>query len=146
MDVATKMPHQRAMDKVLEALATLAALLDRTINEVKSVEPEFQNRLLQTVHETEAAVQSQAAQHLETMLMETRTKLEEQFSNRIAELSVQWEEERSRLNNEVSKMAQTAALWETERARLNGEVERLARVQAATQVEAEKAVMAMKAA
>ena len=146
MDAATKMPHQRALDKVLEALATLAALLDRTINEVKSVEPEFQNRLLQTVHETEAAIQSQAAQHLETMLTETRTKLEEQFSNRIAELSVQWEEERSRLNNEVSKMAQTAALWETERARLNGEVERLARVQAATQAEAEKAILAMKAA
>jgi hypothetical protein len=42
-------------------------------------------------------------------------------------------------------MTQNAVQWEAERARLNGELERLARVQAATQAEAEKAIIAMKA-
>lgn len=143
----TKTPQgSRATDRVLEALSTLAALLDRTIDEVKAVDSEMQNRLLHAINETEASVQSQAAQHLETVLTETRTRLEGQFSSRIAELSAQWDEERNRLNNELGKMTQTKALWETERARLNGELERLARVQAATQAEAEKAVMAMRAA
>ena len=147
MDAATKMPQvPRSTDKILEALATLAALLDRTINEVKSVEPDFQNRLLQAVHETEASIQNRAAHHLETALNEARAKLEEQFASRVAELAAQWEEERTRLNGELSKMAQSAALWETERARLNGELERLSRVQAATQAEAEKAILAMRSA
>jgi len=147
MEVATQTQQEpHATDRVLEALATLAALLDRTINEVKSVEPDFQLRLLQAVHETETSIQSKAAHHLETTLTETRSKLEEQFAARIAELTMQWEEDRGRLNAELNKMTQNAAQWEMERARLNGELERLARVQAATQVEAEKAVMAMRAA
>jgi hypothetical protein len=62
------------------------------------------------------------------------------------ELTTQWEEERARLNSELNKMTQNAAQWETDRARLNGELERLARVQAATQAEAEKAVLAMRSA
>ena len=142
MDTATKPQASRA----IEALSTLAALLDRTINEVKVLDSDFQKRLLQAVHETEASLQGQAAQHLEEALKETRTKLEEHFTNKVAELSAQWEEERNRLNGELSKMVQTTAEWEAERARLNGEIERLSRVQAATQAEAEKAITAMKTA
>jgi hypothetical protein len=147
MDAAEKRPQTpRATDRVLEALATLAALLDRTINEVKHIDADFQKRLLESVQETEVSVQSQAAQQLETVLTESATKLESHFAARITELSAQWEEERNRLNSELGKMAQTATQWETERARLNGELERLARVQAATQAEAEKAVAALRAA
>ena len=97
MDSASSTPASHATDRVLAALSTLAALLDRTINEV-------------------------------------------------ADLSAQWEEERNRLNSELTKMAQNAVLWEAERSRLNNELERLGRVQAATQAEAEKAIMAMKSA
>ena len=85
-------------ERVLEALSTLAALLDRTINEVKALDPDFQNRLIQAIRETEASMQAQAAQQLEAALTETRSKLEEEFSKRIAELTAQWEEERNRLN------------------------------------------------
>ncbi|PYS40971.1 MAG: hypothetical protein DMG14_08795 [Acidobacteria bacterium] len=146
MDSGTKMQASATTERVLEALSTLAALLDRTINEVKALDPDFQNRLIQAIRETEASMQAQAAQQLEAALTETRSKLEEEFSKRIAELTAQWEEERNRLNGEISKMAHTTAQWEAERARLNGEVERLARVQAATQAEAEKAILAMKTA
>jgi hypothetical protein len=147
MEAVTKAPQEtRATDRVLEALSTLAALLDRTINEVRSMDGDFDKRLLQAVHDTENSLQSQAAQHLENVLTEARGKLEEHFASRIADLSTQWNEERNRLNMELGKMAQTTAQWESERARLNGELERLARVQAATQAEAEKAILAMKAA
>src|SRR5437762_9190080 len=99
MDTATTKTPQgaRATDRVLEALSTLAALLDRSINEVKTLDSDFQNRILQAVHETEASLQSQAAQHLDEALSETRRTLEEQFKSRVAELSAEWASERERL-------------------------------------------------
>jgi flagellar basal body rod protein FlgB len=124
----------------------LAALLDRTISEVKNLDGDFQQRLQQAVQDTEAAVQSQAAQHLETAVTETRSRLEEQHNRKTGELTSQWDDERGRLNEELVKITQTKAQWEIERSRLNSELERLARVQSATQVEAEKAILAMKSA
>jgi len=147
MDPATKTPQgARATDRIVEALSTLAALLDKTINEVKTLDSDFQNRILQAVRDTESSLQSQAAQQLENALAETRTKFEEQFKTKLAEISADWEAERMRLNNEVTRLTQVGAKWETERARLTAEVEHLARVQAATQAEAEKAFAAAKAA
>ena len=147
MDPATKTPQgARATDRVIEALSTLAALLDKTINEVKTLDSDVQNRILQAVRDTESSLQSQAAQHLESALAETRAKFEEQFKAKLTEISADWEAERTRLNNEVTRLTQAGAQWETERARLSAEVERLARVQAATQAEAEKAFAAAKAA
>jgi len=136
----------RATDRVLEALATLAALLDRTINEVKGLDSVFQERVLQAVNEKEASFQRQAAQKLEEALAEERTKFEDQLKTKLADLKSEWESERSRLSGEVSRVTQTATQWELERTRLTGEIEKLARVQAATQLEAERAIAAMRAA
>jgi chromosome segregation ATPase len=147
MDTATKTPQEaRATDRVLQALSTLAALLDRSIREVQSLDSDFQNRILQAVHDTEASLQSQTAQHLEQALSETRTQLEERFKHTLAEMSAEWESERNRLNGELNRLAQASALWETERTRLNDELDRLAKVQAETQAEAEKAFSAAQAA
>lgn len=147
METETKPPQEaRVTDRVLQALSTLAALLDRSIKEVHSLEADFQKRVDQAVSETRETVQSEAAHHLEKELTAMRSKLEEQFRNRITELSTEWEAERERLTAELARGTQTAAQWEAERARLNGELERLARVQAATQMEAEKAFAAVKAA
>ena len=136
-------PAAHNTDHVLQALSTLAALLDRTINEVKHLDADFQSRLAQATQEKEASVE--AAQRLETELTDTTSKLEGQFGKRIAELSNEWQEERNRLTAELSKSSQATVQWEAERARLSGELERMSRVQAATQAEAEKAIMAMKA-
>ncbi|MBI2149736.1 MAG: hypothetical protein HYU27_03915 [Acidobacteria bacterium] len=69
METTTKPAREaRATDRVLEALSTLAALLDRSIKEVQALDSDFQNRLLQAVHETESSLQSQAAQHLDAAL------------------------------------------------------------------------------
>jgi hypothetical protein len=147
MDATSKTPQgARAADRVVEALSTLAALLDRAINEVKSLDSDFQDRLLQAVHETEVSLQSQAAHHMETAVAESRSKFEAQLKSRLEEISGEWEAERARLNNEINRLTQAGTRWETERARLSSELERLARVQAATQAEAEKAFAAAKAA
>jgi chromosome segregation ATPase len=147
MDTSSKAAQgSRPTERVVEALGTLAALLDRAINEVKSLDSEFQERLLQAVHETEVSLQSQAAHHVDAAIEETRSKLETQLKTRIEEMTAGWESERSRLNNEITRLTQTAAQWEAERSRLTTELEELARVQAATQVEAEKAFAAAKAA
>ena len=107
MDIASKKSAAgRSTDRVLEALATLAALLDRTIKEMKSVDSEFQERLLQAVHDTEASLQSQTTQHLEAA-------------------SAQWDAERKRLNHALERAAQMGAEWEAERGRLNADIERL---------------------
>jgi chromosome segregation ATPase len=139
-------PEAPATDRVLEALSTLAALLERAIGEVKGLDSDFQNRVLQAVHETEASLQSQAAQRLEEALTQTRAHLEEQFKTKMTEMSSEWDTERARLNAEIDKITQSAAKWEGERSRLNGELARLARLQAATQIEAERTIAAMKAA
>src|SRR6266567_1154199 len=143
MDTTSKAPQgTRATERVVEALSTLAALLDRAINEVKSLDSDFQERLLQAVHETEVSLQGQAAHHVETAVAETRSKLETQLKSRIEQITAEWETERTGLNNEITRLTQAAAQWEAERTRLTTEVEQLARVQAATQVEAEKAFAA----
>lgn len=119
MDPASrKLASGRSTDRVLEALATLAALLDRTINEVKFIDSEFQERLLQAIHDTEASLQSQTAQHLQAA-------------------SAKWEAERSRLNNALEKTAQMGAEWEAERGRLNSEIDRLQAALAAAEANKE---------
>jgi hypothetical protein len=147
METATKTQQDaRATDRVLEALSTLAALLDRTINEVKGLDSTFQERALQAVQEKEASLKREAAQKLEEALAEERTKFEAQLKTKLADIKSDWETERSRLSGEVNRVTQTATQWELERTRLTGEIEKLARVQAATQAEAEKAIAAMRAA
>jgi predicted nucleic acid-binding Zn-ribbon protein len=126
-------------DRVLQALSTLAALLDGTIKEVKALDLEFRRRLKQAVEETEVTVQTEAAQLLQTTVTETRKKIEDQFSNRVVELSAQWNEERERLNTQLMKMTQSAAQWEAERARLNGEIDRLNSALDASRAEARTA-------
>ena len=59
MDTTAKTPQEvRGTDRVVEALVTLGALLDRVIKEVKGLDSDFQKRILAAVHETEASVQS----------------------------------------------------------------------------------------
>jgi chromosome segregation ATPase len=146
MDAVTKTQQEaRATDRVLDALSSLATSLERTINDVKGLDSDFQKRILQAVHDTEASLQSQAAQHLEKALNETRSKFEEQLKTRLAEMAAEWDAERNRLSGEIDRLTKSSAQWETERTKLTGELERLTRVQAATQLEAEQAITAMRA-
>ena len=138
METTTKSAQVRSSDRVLEALATLAALLDRTMKEVKTLDSEFQQRLLETIHDTEISVQHQATQHLQQALEETelrirrgvteemRAQFEVEMRAAIDSVRQELQGEREKLNRELDRATEAAAQWEAERARLNAE---LARVQ-----------------
>jgi len=51
MDTITKPTHQKTTDTLRQALATLAALMDRTINEVNVLEGEIQEGVRNAVRD-----------------------------------------------------------------------------------------------
>jgi hypothetical protein len=121
MEMATKSPQGvRPADKVLQALSSLAALIDITIREVKSLDSEFQNRLLQAVHDTEASLQSQTAEHVERARQEVQEQLNGKFQNDLQDalsgLKSEFETERGRFKSEVEKV-KADSVAEIEKAR-----------------------------
>jgi hypothetical protein len=141
METVTKAPQGvRQADKVLEALATLAALLDRTINEVKSLDSDYQNRLMQAVHDTEASLQTQTAEHIERARQEVQEELKAKFQGELQSavdgLKSEFEVERERFNKELLHAVEAASQLESERSGLIAEVER---VKTDSKAEVEKA-------
>jgi hypothetical protein len=136
MDTVTRTAQEpRSTERLVEALSTLAALLDRTINEVRTLDSDFQNRLMQAVQETEASVRKQAAEHLQrtirdteqkvrketsdslkaqfeidmrSALMAMRTEMEVEFKKNIGEMSAQFDEQRRWLNADLDRANQAA--------------------------------------
>ena len=140
MEMTSRPPQTaRSTDRLLEALSTLAALLDRTINEVKSLDQDFQTRLLQAVHDTEASLQSQAAEHVDRALAEAKASFTVQVNALRSELEV----DRDRLNRELTRATETTAQLEADRLRLTAEVDR---IRQETEAEIEKARAAAAAA
>jgi hypothetical protein len=130
MDTATKAPQgARPADKVLEALATLAALLDRTINEVKYLDRDFQERLMQAVHDAEASLQAQTAEHVESARQEVQGQLNTKFQGDLQAaldgLKSGFEVERERFNKELRHAVEAAAQLESERSGLIAEMQRV---------------------
>jgi hypothetical protein len=126
----TKPAQTRSTDKVVEALSTLGALLDRTINEVRSLDTEFQSRLQQAVHDTEASLQQQATEHLQLALEEAEQRVraevseqmrdhyEREITSAVGNVRDPLEAERDKLSRDLDRAAEAAIKWEEERARL----------------------------
>ena len=128
METAAKpQKTSRSTDRLLEALSTLAALLDRTIHEVKSVDEDFQARLLKTVHDTETSLQSQAAEHLERAVADTREQIRQEltasFTAQIDAVRAEFETECDRLNRELNRTTEATALIESERQWFSAELD-----------------------
>src|SRR5688500_10693701 len=90
MDVLTKIAEPSSTDRVLQALSTLAALLDRTITEVKTLDKEFEDRMLNAVLETETTLEAKASDHLRQALAETEKRTRSEVST---ELRTQFQRE-----------------------------------------------------
>ena len=109
----------------MQALSTLAALLDRTINEVKVLDGDFQKRLTQAVHETEASLQRRADEQLSRALEETARKIRAQVSEEMNEVVAgvrkELKAEREKLNHELDRTTATATQWEAEKRQLQAE-------------------------
>jgi hypothetical protein len=130
METVTKAPQAaRPADKVLEALATLAGLLDRTINEVKNLDKDFQTRLMQAVHDTESSLQAQTAEHVERARQEVQDQLNTKFQGEMQSaldgLKSEFELERERFNKEILHAVEAASQLEAERSGLIAEVQRV---------------------
>jgi uncharacterized phage infection (PIP) family protein YhgE len=130
METATKAPQVgRPAEKVMEALATLAGLLDRTINEVKNLDKDFQTRLMQAVHDTESSLQAQTAEHVERARQEVQeqlnTKFQGELQSAIDGLKSEFDVERERLNKELLHAVEAASQLEAERSGLIAEVQRV---------------------
>jgi len=130
METATKAPVSgRPADKVLQALATLAGLIDATIREVKSLDSEFQTRLLQAVHETEASLQAQTAEHVERARHEVQVELHSKFQNDLQStldnIKLEFETERERFSKDLLKARETVSQLEAEKSTLVEQVERV---------------------
>ena len=139
METATKTskPFLRSTDKVLEALATLAALLDRSMNEVKALDGDFQSRMMEAVHKTEETLQAKAAQQIEEArdgvreeltkkfeadLKQAMDSLRSEFQTERERMGFETEAERERFNKEISQASNNLQELQAEKGRLSAEV------------------------
>jgi chromosome segregation ATPase len=149
METAVKtIAASRSGERVLEALATLSALLDRTINEVKHLDRDFDARLNHAVQDTELRTREEVTselterfqQEMQTVLEASRMEFEaerERIStamNQAVETSSSLKGERERLNRDLNQAIDLATKLETERKRLLNDV-RTAREQAEKEIE-----------
>ena len=138
MDTVTKPAMPRSTDRVVQALSTLAALLDRTINEVRTIDTEWQDRLSQTIQDAEASLEQrekQATEQLQAAIADTESRVRTQVTNElrsqfnqqigtaIETIRRELSDERERLSNELQLLTQAAAQWEVEKANLQADLE-----------------------
>lgn len=91
MDTMTKPTHQKTTDTLRQALATLAALMDRTINEVNVLDAEIQDGIRSAVQETQDSLQKQAYERqqlaIEEAVQKTRALVSEEFFEEMQRLT-----------------------------------------------------------
>ena len=137
----------------MEALSTLAALLDRTINEVRSLDGDYQARLKETVQKTEESLQAQAAKHVEVAREEVREDLSKRFQSDLQSgldalradfqvererLSSEFTVERERLSQELRHSSDSLSELQVERSKLAAELQHI-KEKAAEEVEKARA-------
>ena len=158
METMTKPSHQKTTDTLRQALATLAALMDRTINEVNVLDTEIQDGMRSAIQETQESVQKQANERqmaaVEEAVQKTRTLVSEEFFEEMQRLT----DEAAKANAQVEKTKeahlqemvdteeaaavalerQVARAVERIRAELTGEIESLkSELERANQLQAE---------
>ena len=139
MDPATKTSKTflRSTDRVLEALATLAALLDRSMAEVKALDGDFEGRLTEAVHKAEESLQPKATQQVEGARTELREELTKKFEAELKQamdslraefqaererMGFETEAERERFTKEISQASSSLSELQAEKSRLSAEV------------------------
>src|SRR5436190_16376656 len=100
--VKTAPAAPRSGERLLQALSTLAALLDRSINEVKTLDSEFEIRLHREVQETVGRVRDEVTRDLTERFQQEMQTLLEASRN-------EFESERERLTITMNQAVQTAS-------------------------------------
>ena len=81
----------------MEALATLAALLDRTINEVRTMESELQLRVLEAVQKKEESLQAETEAYVTAVRQELTRRSQSQLTAALEIARSGFQTERERL-------------------------------------------------
>ena len=141
MESVAKAPAiPKPTDRMMEALATLAALLDRTISEVKVLDGDFQKRIADAVKKKDESVRAEASQMVEAARSEVHQELTTRFQSELqtaldslrADFQAErdrWSSEsgveRDRLNKELQHIGSTASELQVEKTRLSAELQRV---------------------
>jgi valyl-tRNA synthetase len=148
--VKTAPAPPRSGERVLQALSTLAALLDRSINEVKSLDSEFELRLHREMQATIGRVRDEVTrdltgrfqQEMQTLLEASRVEFEterERLTKAMEEAvktASQLKGQHQQTHQELNQAVQAAVKLEAERSRLSAEI---ARVREEARIEIERA-------
>jgi hypothetical protein len=121
MDTLIKPTHQKTTDTLRQALATLAALMDRTINEVNVLDGEIQDAVRNAVQSTQESMQSQSYERqqlaIEEAVQKTRALVSEEFfeemqrlTDECARANAQAEKSREEHQREMADTAEAAAV------------------------------------
>jgi hypothetical protein len=147
--VAKAPPTPKLTDRMMEALSTLAALLDRTINEVKILDTEFQKRITDAVQKKEETIRAETADYVEGVRREVQDDLTQRFQTELqsaldslrSEFQAErdrWTSEsgveRDRLTKELQYAGDAATELQVEKSKLTAELQ-LAKEESAAEVD-----------
>src|SRR5215470_14561220 len=94
--VKTAPAPPRNGERVLQALATLAALLDRTIHEVRNLDSEFESRLNHELKETVTRVRDEVTRDL-------TDRFQQEMQTLLEASRIEFETERERLTKAMNE-------------------------------------------
>ena len=138
--IAKSPPAPRSTDRIMEALATLAALLDRTINEVRTMESELQLRVLEAVQKKEESLQAETEAYVKVVRQEVHEELTRRSQSQLTaaleiarsgfqtereRLRTEFDTEKERLGKELQQATDAASELQVERVRLTADLQRI---------------------
>ena len=124
----------------MEALATLAALLDRTINEVRTMEGDLQLRVLEAVQKKEESLQAETEEYVKVVRQEVHEELTRRSQSQLTaaleiarsgfqtereRLRTEFDTEKERLGKELQQATDAASELQVERVRLTADLQRI---------------------
>jgi len=129
-------PALRATDRLSQATAALARLLDQVMNDIQALDSEVQEQVQAAAQQAEAVLLQQGAERLKAAVEEaeqnTRTLVASEAEARFSQKTAAAVEaarnelitERTQLSQELERLKSAATDWEAERARLIADCER----------------------
>jgi chromosome segregation ATPase len=137
METMTRIAPSPYTDRLRQALAALAALVDQTNQELLHVDSDLQQRMLQAVQDTQAAKQTvdnlkQALEEAERkariqVTEELRAQFDQEISAAVEKVRTELYEEREELRRAMQRLTQAGAARDEERAQLLAERDRAIR-------------------
>ena len=136
METSTK-PVLKATNRLRQSLAALARLLDQTMNDIQTLDSEFQERIQQIAQDTQASLEQQAAERLKLAVEEAERKtrglvtqdlqahFKEEMAAAVEGVRTKLTAEQAQVGQQVEQLRKAAEGAEAERAQLEAEFQRV---------------------